>query len=237
MATSINLPANWEELSYPGDFAKIEQAFCLLQSTYTPNPPAGPPTGFNYENLSLKLITNKMGPRQNQNGEQVRGLRIFQRIIPPAPAPPAIPPIDIVAFFFLRLRRNNPNTSGDAYCMTAGVNTKSGTVDDLILFSEVGTVCRNLKLAAVSPSTGKPLVDTFEIVNADNLPAAFASLAAGNVLAAAFVWAFENEPDPDHPTPPTSGKLRNRKPIQLGAAWRPNPNNSNATMNWWLLNP
>ncbi len=74
------LPTNWEELALlPENGKKIEQALTLLQTTL--------PGRWNYENLDVDKILQKMVPRKNKNAVYINGLRIFQRVVPPIPAP------------------------------------------------------------------------------------------------------------------------------------------------------
>jgi hypothetical protein len=160
------LPGNWSELfCREADVAGIQAALVLLTNTYSPN---------RYLNLDIGRLIRQMAPRQNSNGVYVAGTRVFQRIVSPPPAAPALPAIDITAFFFIRLKY-----PPEAYCMTVGVAT---SVTAAQLYNDLVGVCQYAQQTSDTSAV--------EIVNQNTLPDDLtASGAAAQIVAAAFSLA------------------------------------------------
>jgi hypothetical protein len=166
MANGPSLPANWNELfCRETDAASLQAAIVLLSNTYTPN---------RYTNLDIGSLLRQMTPRQNSNGVFVAGTRVFQRIIPPPPAAPAIPPIDIAVFFFVRLKY-----PPEAYCMTVGVSTSVSSND---LYTGLVAVCQYAQQTSDTSA--------LEIVNQNTLPDDLTGAGpAAQIVAGAFTAA------------------------------------------------
>jgi hypothetical protein len=192
-----DLPEKWEEVELAEDNEeKIDQALGLLRRTL--------PGRWNYDEMTKEMIMHKMVKRKNSNGDSIRGLRIFQRIIPVSGGGAAVPPIDIAVFFFVRMREKNPRLRDDAYCMTVGVDA---SVSPAALYQDVWGVCKHL-----NPQSG---VATIEIVSALDLPDELPSGGGGAVLRQAFVSALA-----PLNVPPQPGQIYNPPDdIRPGRAW------------------
>jgi hypothetical protein len=166
MSTGSALPANWQELfSREADIPSLEVVLQLLTTTYIPN---------RYANLDIGALIRQMVPRQNSNGNYVAGTRVFQRIIYPPPAPPAVPQVDIAALFIVRLKY-----PPEAYCLTVGVAT---SVTSAALYSDLVGVCQYAQQTSDTTS--------LEIVNENALPDDLNNAGpAGQIVGGAFALA------------------------------------------------